>query len=86
MDPETQAILNFLRASIRVLGLTHQDVARRLGISRSTLGRLLSGKKELRLADVIRICQSLDIETEEVLLVASLRSRTDRWLTQLRAN
>jgi transcriptional regulator with XRE-family HTH domain len=75
MDPETQAVLAYLRAAIRVLGFTHREIARHLGVSRSYISRLLAGEKELRLDELNRICQVLDFEPKEFLLAATLGSR-----------
>ena len=42
-DPETKRLVNLVKVTLRILGLSNREVARRLGMSPSYLSKLLSG-------------------------------------------
>lgn len=65
MDPETQRLLNLLKVSLKILGVTHRDLARRLEMSPSYVSKLFSGASDLRLDHIIRICRAVDLEPSE---------------------
>src|SRR5262245_28214930 len=70
MDPETQRLINLLKAILRMLGLSHREVARRLEMSPSYLSKLFSGVSEIRLDHIIRICRAAEIEPAEFFSLA----------------
>jgi transcriptional regulator with XRE-family HTH domain len=70
MDPETQRLVNLLKAMLRILGFSHREIARRLGMSPSYLSKLFSGVSELRLDHVIRICRAANLEPAEFFSLA----------------
>jgi transcriptional regulator with XRE-family HTH domain len=70
MDPETQRLLNLLKVCLRILGVTHRDLARRMGISPSYVSKLFSGVSELRLDHVVRVCRAIDLEPSEFFSLA----------------
>lgn len=70
MDPETQRLINVLKVSLRILGVTNREVARRMGMSPSYLSKLFSGGSEMRLDHVIRICRAIGIEPVEFFTMA----------------
>ena len=70
MDPEAQRLINLLRAALRVLGLSHREIARRMGVSPSYLSKLFSGVSEMRIDHLIRICRAADLEPEEFFSLA----------------
>jgi transcriptional regulator with XRE-family HTH domain len=65
MDPETQRLLNLLKVSLKILGVTHRDLARRLKMSPSYVSKLFSGASDLRLDHIVRICRAVDLEPSE---------------------
>ncbi|HEX4962278.1 MAG TPA: helix-turn-helix transcriptional regulator [Thermoanaerobaculia bacterium] len=70
MDPETDRLVNLLKVSLKILGITNREVARRLEMSPSYISKLLSGASELRLDHVIRICRAAGIEPAEFFALA----------------
>jgi transcriptional regulator with XRE-family HTH domain len=76
MDPETQRLLNLLKVSLKILGITNREIARRLEMSPSYVSKLLSGASELRLDHVVRICRAAGIEPAEFFSLAYPRQTT----------
>ena len=76
MNPETQRLINLLKVSLKILGITNREVARRLEMSPSYVSKLLSGASELRLDHVIRICYAAGIEPAEFFALAYPRQTT----------
>jgi len=70
MDPETQRLLTLLKITLKILGITNREVARRMGISPSYISKLFSGSSELRLEHVIRICRVIGLEPAEFFSLA----------------
>lgn len=70
MDPETQRLINVLKVSLRILGVTNREVARRMEMSPSYLSKLFSGASEIRLDHVIRICRAIGLEPAEFFTMA----------------
>jgi transcriptional regulator with XRE-family HTH domain len=70
MDPETERLVNLLKVSLKILGITNREVARRMEMSPSYVSKLLSGASELRLDHVIRICRAAGIEPAEFFSLA----------------
>jgi transcriptional regulator with XRE-family HTH domain len=69
-DPETKRLVNLIKVTLRILGLSNREVARRLGMSPSYLSKLLSGSADIRLDHVIRICKAVDMEPAELFGLA----------------
>ena len=65
MDTETQRLVNLLRVSLKILGVTHRELARRLEMSPSYVSKLFSGASDLRLDHIVRICRAVDLEPSE---------------------
>ncbi len=70
MEPETQRLINLLKATLRILGLSHREVARRIGMSPSYLSKLFAGVSDLHLNHVIQICQAAHLEPAEFFSLA----------------
>ena len=70
MDPETQRLVNLVKVSLRILGISNRDLARRLEMSPSYVSKLLSGSSELRLDHLIRICKVIGLEPAEFFALA----------------
>ncbi|HEV8583015.1 MAG TPA: helix-turn-helix transcriptional regulator [Thermoanaerobaculia bacterium] len=70
MDPETQRLINLIKVTLRLLGVTNREVARRMGLSPSYISKLFSGASELRLDHVIRICRAVSLEPAEFFSLA----------------
>jgi len=91
MDPETQRLINLLKSTLRVLGISHREIARRVKMSPSYISKLFSGVSEMRLEHVIRICRAAELEPAEFFSLAyprqpagsSIAARKLRELLQL---
>ncbi len=70
MEPETQRLVNLLKMTLRLVGLSHREVARRMGMSPSYLSKLFSGASDIRLEHVVRICQAANLEPAEFFSMA----------------
>lgn len=81
MDSETQRLINLLKVSLRILGISNREVARRLGMSPSYLSKLLSGSSELRLDHLVRICRAIDMEPAEFFSLAYPRPSRSNTVT-----
>lgn len=53
---------NLLRGKIVERGLTQQKLAEKVGLSPNSLSRKLSGERDFRLCEMVRICEVLNIE------------------------
>jgi transcriptional regulator with XRE-family HTH domain len=74
MELETERLIKLLRASLRILGLSHREIARRMGVSPSYLSKLFSGVSDMRIDHLVRICQAADLEPAEFFSLAYPRS------------
>jgi transcriptional regulator with XRE-family HTH domain len=70
MLPETLRLINLLKVCLRILGISHREVARRLGMSPSYISKLFSGSSEMRLDHVIRICEAVKLDPAEFFALA----------------
>jgi transcriptional regulator with XRE-family HTH domain len=70
MQPEATHLVQTLRTAIRVLGFTHREVEKRLGVAGGYLSRLFSGVMELRFQHIVDIGRVLGLEPEEIFHLA----------------
>jgi transcriptional regulator with XRE-family HTH domain len=70
MDPETERLVNLVKVSLRILGVSNRELARRLGMSPSYVSKLLSGSSELRLDHLVRICKVTGLDPSEFFALA----------------
>jgi transcriptional regulator with XRE-family HTH domain len=70
MDSETQRLVNLVKVSLRILGVSNRELARRLEMSPSYVSKLLSGASELRLDHLVRICKATGLEPGEFFALA----------------
>jgi transcriptional regulator with XRE-family HTH domain len=70
MDPEVQRLINLLRTTARILGITNRDIERKLGLSPSHLSRLYSGDIELKAEHLVRIPAAMGLEPAELFHLA----------------
>ena len=70
MDPETERLLNLVKVSLRILGVSNRELARRLAMSPSYVSKLLSGSSELRLDHLVRICKVTGMDPGEFFALA----------------
>ena len=70
MDPETERLVNLVKVSLRILGVSNRELARRLGMSPSYVSKLLSGSSELRLDHLVRICKVTGLDPGEFFALA----------------
>jgi transcriptional regulator with XRE-family HTH domain len=70
MDPETQRLVNLVKVSLRILGVSNRELARRLEMSPSYVSKLLSGASDLRLDHLVRICNATGMDPGEFFALA----------------
>ncbi|HEV8581857.1 MAG TPA: helix-turn-helix transcriptional regulator [Thermoanaerobaculia bacterium] len=80
MESSTACLIQVMRRSIAVLGLSQNEVERRLGMSRGHLSRLFGGQIDLKFDHVVHIANVLGVEPEEFfrLAFASRQSEQER--------
>ena len=67
-DPDAQAcVRSALRRRRRALGLTQQQAAQLLGLSRLAYHRIETGARHIRFADLSAICELYDCDPAELL-------------------
>ncbi len=69
-DPETERLVHLLKVTLKILGISLREVARRLDMSPGYVSKLLGGVNEVRLDHVIRICRAAEIEPVEFFALA----------------
>ena len=70
-DPEEiQRLLNVLRTSIRLLGLTNREIERRLDLTPSYVSRLFAGALELKMEHVLSISRAMGLQPWEFFELA----------------
>jgi transcriptional regulator with XRE-family HTH domain len=70
MDSETERLVNLVKVSLRILGISNRELARRLEMSPSYVSKLLSGSSELRLDHLVRICNVTGLHPSEFFALA----------------
>jgi transcriptional regulator with XRE-family HTH domain len=70
MRPEIRRILDLLKNSMRLLGMTNRDIERQKGWSSSYLSRLFSGAIELKYEHILDICEVMGLEPAEFFQMA----------------
>lgn len=70
MDPETERLVSLIKVSLRILGISNRELARRLEMSPSYMSKLLSGASELRLDHLVRICKATGLDPGEFFALA----------------
>jgi transcriptional regulator with XRE-family HTH domain len=81
---EVDRLLNVLRTSIRLLGLTNREIERRLGLTPSYVSRIFSGTIELKMEHVLAIARAMGLEPWEFFELAYPR-RSDPTSESFRA-
>ena len=67
---EIQRLLNVLRTSIRLLGLTNREIERRLDLTPSYVSRLFAGALELKMEHVLSISRAMGLQPWEFFELA----------------
>jgi transcriptional regulator with XRE-family HTH domain len=67
---EVDRVLNVLRTSIRLLGLTNREIERRLGLTPSYVSRLFAGAIELKVEHVVSISRAMGLQPWEFFELA----------------
>jgi transcriptional regulator with XRE-family HTH domain len=67
---EVNRLMNVLRTTIRLLGLSNRDIERRLGLTPSYLSRLFGGYIELKVEHVIAIARAIGLQPAEFFELA----------------
>jgi transcriptional regulator with XRE-family HTH domain len=63
-------------------GLTLEELAPDIGISVSQLSRIENGKREPKLADILRIARRLGVNLSDIIQVSARRASDEEWLIQ----
>lgn len=53
---EAEAVGRRIRSGLADLGMTSEELADRIGVSRFTVSSWLSGKTRMKLADAVKVC------------------------------
>jgi len=67
---EVERLMNVLRTSIRLLGLTNREIERRLGLTPSYVSRLFAGTIELKVEHVVSIIRAIGLQPWEFFELA----------------
>jgi len=67
---EVDRLMNVLRTSIRLLGLTNREIERRLGLTPSYVSRLFAGTIELKVEHVVSIVRAIGLQPWEFFELA----------------
>ena len=67
---EVERLLNVLRTSVRLLGLTSREIERRLGLTPSYVSRIFSGTIELKMEHVLAITRAIGLQPWEFFELA----------------
>jgi transcriptional regulator with XRE-family HTH domain len=70
MHSETQRLIDLVKVSLRILGISNRELAKRLEMSPSYVSKLLSGASDLRLEHLMRICDAVGIQPGEFFALA----------------
>jgi transcriptional regulator with XRE-family HTH domain len=70
MDSETERLVNLVKVSLRILGISNRELAHRLKMSPSYVSKLLSGASALRLDHLVRICKVTGMDPGEFFALA----------------
>ncbi len=62
-----QKITNNLRAEIENSGKSKTEIARGIGVTRSTISQYLSGRAQPTLATLSKLCNFLDCSADDIL-------------------
>lgn len=64
-------VSNVLRANRADRKLTQKELAERSGLSQPTVSRILDNHRELKLEELAKICDGLEVSLEDVLAEAN---------------
>lgn len=67
---EVDRLMNVLRTSVRLLGLSNREIERRLGLTPSYVSRLFAGTIELKVEHVVAIVRAIGLQPWEFFELA----------------
>jgi transcriptional regulator with XRE-family HTH domain len=67
---DVEALLQVLRTAMRILGVRHRELARRLGVQPSYLSRLFNGQIELKVDHLLNLVQGVGLQPDEFFRLA----------------
>jgi transcriptional regulator with XRE-family HTH domain len=70
IPPENRHVLDVIKATMRLLGLSNRDLERQLNLSGSYLSRLFSGDMELRFDHIVALAREMGLGHDELLRLA----------------
>lgn len=70
--------VNLIRGKMVEAGLTQSELALKVGMSRNSLSRKLTGKRDFRLDEVCRICDVLGIDNPSPYFFVNIIPNTQR--------
>ncbi len=60
-DKDVVRVTQMLKAAVRFTGVTHRKIESEMRLSTGYLSRILSGKVELRIQHVLRVCRAIGL-------------------------
>ncbi len=61
-SPAYRALLAWLREKRRAQGISMRDLAAKLGVPHSWIGKIETGERRLDVAEFVRLCEALEID------------------------
>lgn len=61
VEQNVQRVTKLMKAAVQLLGVSHRQIERTMGLSTGYLSRILSGKVELRVEHVLGICAAINL-------------------------
>ncbi|MCQ4119850.1 helix-turn-helix domain-containing protein [Rhodococcus tibetensis] len=74
----TVAVAEELRAAVERLELTHVDISERTGIPRSTVGKILSGKRAMDVEEIALLAAAVKMSVRKLMTAAEERQRSEQ--------
>ena len=66
-SPRHEAVVSVIRAAREEAGLTQRDLAQRMGITQSLIGRLETGERNFAVTELLSLCEALKSDPHVLL-------------------
>lgn len=73
--PENNSVINkaFIKERLKELGMTQKELGDRIGLDQPRFSYILSGKRPMRIEILILMCDALECEPNEVIIIPERR-------------